>query len=275
MNTYENYNFDSHFQELFEKLSEFFSEKSYSIDKKGENIKAHQVYSFDIEVNNIIIDYLTQSIKIPMRIISEESEEVVIGEKEPELTFVIDPVDGSVNVNRGLNIFSFGIAILQGTEQLSVNFVIASMVGNLLTNEYYVARKGCGSYCNNEAIHASKRTDPKTFMFNFELSHLIKKDFPQFFDIIPEIHQVRSLGSAITALSLVARGGIDAHIDIRNRLTIENILPASLLILEAGGIITDSRGNELKPTKNLKTPFNIIASGNRTIHSWILKKINV
>ena len=208
-------------------------------------------------------------------IVSEESEKVIIGEKEPNLTFVIDPVDGSVNVNRGLNIFSFGIAVLQGSKHLSLKSVIASMVGNLLTNEYYFAQKGSGAYCNNKLIRASERKDPNTYMFNFELSHLLKGDFPQLFDIIPQIHQVRSLGSAITALSLVSNGSLDAHIDIRHRLTIENILPAGLLILESGGIITDSSGNELKPTNNLKTPFNIIASGNQKIHNWILKKINV
>jgi len=268
------FNFNYHFQNIFNDLSIFFKKKLYSSKKLGKNIKSHQVYGFDIEANNIIIEYLVKNFNYPAQIISEESEKIFLGNKEPKFTFIIDPVDGSANVGRNLNIFSVGIAVLTSIKEFSIDSLVVSMVGNYLTNEFFVAQKGSNAFCNNEPISTSKNTDPETFVFNFELNHLLKGQFQELFDITPQIHQVRSLGSALTALSLVASGRLDAHIDVRNRLTIENILPASLLILEAGGIITDDHGDSLKLTNNLEEPFNIIASGNSKIHNWILNKIN-
>jgi myo-inositol-1(or 4)-monophosphatase len=266
-------NFTYHFKKIFHKVSRFFEKGSYSIVKIGKNIKAHDVYLFDSEANDIIINYFKKNFKNSARIISEEGEEIFIGTGDPEFTVVIDPVDGSVNVNRGLNIFSCGIAVLRGLQPLTIDSVISSMVGNFLVKELYIAQKGSGAYCSKKIITGSMSNDPKTFIISIELSHLLSESFPQLLDILSEVHQVRSLGSAITAFSLVASGRLDAHIDIRDRLTIENILPASLLIKEAGGILTDPNGNELKPATDLKQPFNIVASGNPTIHTWILNKI--
>ncbi|MHA1651444.1 MAG: inositol monophosphatase family protein [Candidatus Helarchaeota archaeon] len=268
-----NINFNYIFQTLFDQLLHFFRKKSYSTGKLDKNIKAHQVYGFDIETNNLIIDYLRENFPISAQIISEESEAILIGRNKPKYTFLIDPVDGSVNVKQGLNIFSVGIALLTGINQLSIKNVIASFVGNFLTAECFIALKGKGAYCNSQQITGSKHVKPNTFIINFELSHSNLKNYPNLLNIIPKIHQVRSLGSAITAMSLVAKGSLDAHIDIRNRLTIENILPSSLIIQESGGIITDDKGNELKPAFNLNQPYSLVVSGNNTIHNWILENL--
>ncbi|MHA1129712.1 MAG: inositol monophosphatase family protein [Candidatus Helarchaeota archaeon] len=265
--------FESHFQALYTSLLQFFTQKSYSKSVKGENIKEHRVYAFDLEVNDLIVNYFKQHLSIPAKIISEEQDEIMVGNAEPEYLIVLDPVDGSVNVKRGLNIFAVGIAVLKGTNALAVDSVIAVMVGNFLTGELYTAVRGAGAFCNGAQIATSAEINPKNFCLSFELSHLQKCDLPQFLDIIPKIHQVRSLGSAISALSLVAKGALDAHIDVRNRLTIENILPPSLLISEAGGVISDEKGDKLDKAKDLKKGFNIIASGNEIIHQWILTNI--
>ncbi|MHA1265051.1 MAG: inositol monophosphatase family protein [Candidatus Helarchaeota archaeon] len=265
--------FNFHFQKLYRILLEYFDKKTYSKVKQGKNIKAHQVYAFDLEVNDIIIKYFQKNMPIPAKIISEEGEEVIIGNTDPKYLIVIDPVDGSVNVKRGLNIFAGGIAILKGATYLSLDSVVAAMVGNFLTRELYTATKGAGAYCNGMPIQSSSECDPKNFCLSFELSHLQEHNLPHLFELTSQIHQVRSLGSAIAALSLVAKGALEAHIDVRDRLTIENILPPSLIITEAGGIISDRKGEKLKRTTNLKQGFNIIACGNETIQQWILKRL--
>jgi myo-inositol-1(or 4)-monophosphatase len=82
---------------------------------------------------------------------------------------------------------------------------------------------------------------------------------------------VRAFGSAATVLVRVADGSLDAHLDLRNRLTPENFLASALIIREAGGLITDAAGNALPPIHSLTDCFSIIAAANPELHATLIQ----
>ncbi len=81
---------------------------------------------------------------------------------------------------------------------------------------------------------------------------------------------VRCFGSASRAFSLVATGALDAHIDIRKRVTPESFFAAALVVEEAGGCVVDPRGQPLSPAKELTDRFSVVAASTRELADEIV-----
>jgi fructose-1,6-bisphosphatase/inositol monophosphatase family enzyme len=53
---------------------------------------------------------------------------------------------------------------------------------------------------------------------------------------------------------------MDAHVDVRDRLTLESFLAASLAVEEAGGCVVDRKGNRLGAFTGLEQRTSLIAA---------------
>ena len=84
---------------------------------------------------------------------------------------------------------------------------------------------------------------------------------------------VRSYGCASRAISLVASGAIDAHIDVRSRLTPESFLAAAAILCEAGGCVLDAQGNGLGEFEDLCQTTTIVATATEELASEIIDAI--
>ena len=69
---------------------------------------------------------------------------------------------------------------------------------------------------------------------------------------------------------MVACGGLDAYVDVRDALTPENYMAGALLIAEAGGVISDRVGRPLAPVTSMTQSQSVVAAANRTLHAEIL-----
>jgi myo-inositol-1(or 4)-monophosphatase len=77
-------------------------------------------------------------------------------------------------------------------------------------------------------------------------------------------------GANALEICYLAEGSIDAFVDLRMRIRITDIAAAYLIASEAGAVITDEAGEELKPRFELARGLNFVASANRELHSTIL-----
>ena len=84
---------------------------------------------------------------------------------------------------------------------------------------------------------------------------------------------MRAFGCAALALSFVGAGSLDAYLDIRGRLTPENFLASSLILTEAGGVITDPEGKALPSINSLTERYNVLAAGMPGLHSELIQKL--
>jgi myo-inositol-1(or 4)-monophosphatase len=71
----------------------------------------------------------------------------------------------------------------------------------------------------------------------------------------------------------VANGAYDAYIDIGDVLTGESFLASVVIIREAGGIVTDTRGQPLSPIANLRQGFSLVAAATPELHQEILRRL--
>ena len=180
-----------------------------------------------------------------------------------EYSWVIDPLDGTRNFVNGIPIFAISIALLKGNEH------IASVIYNPLTDAMFSAEKGKGSFCNGYQFHVSAQ-DARTALVTIGTS--IKKENKElvakfFSNALNYVAAVRYLGSAALELAYLARGGTEGFINIGTKKW--DYAAGTLLVLEAGGTITDFEGNPWDLSKDY------FLASNGIIHPELLELAKV
>jgi fructose-1,6-bisphosphatase/inositol monophosphatase family enzyme len=106
-------------------------------------------------------------------------------------------------------------------------------------------------------------------MISVELNH--HSPIPGLARLMAAAKGVRCYGCASRALSLVAAGATDAHVDARGRLTAESYLAAARLVIEAGGWVAGLDGATLTAPESLTGRVSLVAASSRELCDEIVK----
>jgi myo-inositol-1(or 4)-monophosphatase len=188
--------------------------------------------------------------------LAEESGEKITGS---EYTWIVDPLDGTSNFANGIPIFAVSIALLKNKEP------VCAVVHNPITNALFVAEKGKGAQYNKNPIRVSSQAADKAMISIGTSAKPEDKELVGKFFVNGRkfVKSVRYLGSAALELCYLARGGTEGFINIGTSKW--DYAAGILLVLEAGGKITDFQGNPWSFDQNY-----FIASNGR-IHSKLLE----
>lgn len=176
-----------------------------------------------------------------------------------EFMWVIDPIDGTTNFVNGIPLFAISIALVKDSEH------VVSVIYNPITDTLFTAEKGKGAYCNGRRFNVSDQ-DAKTGMVTIGTSsdpndkELVRRLFYHAKDYIKS---VRYLGSTVIELGYLARGGTEGFVNVGTKKW--DYTAGTLIVLEAGGMITDFDGNPWQLDQNY-----FIAS-NKVVHPQLLK----
>lgn len=221
------------------------------------NAKGDLQRSFDVVADEFVRRYLERAFPAGV-LLSEESDERSFGTGEAQYRFVVDPVDGSDNFARGLPLAALNIAVLPVEGPLAPEQVLFSVVGDLREESPILAARGEGAYRGSTRLKSSAVGRLSEAFVSCELNHFAPP--PQLGTLLSRARGVRSYGCCSLALSLVASGAIDAHVDVRDRLTLESFLAASLAVEEAGGSLVDRKGSPLGALTGLQQRTSLIAA---------------
>lgn len=235
------------------------------------NAKGDVVKVFDRVANDAALTYL-QTLVIPLLVDSEESEPQLIGTSPPAYRLILDPVDGSDNWSRRLPLSALSCAVLPVDAPLKPESVIASIVGSLAQDIPWAAQQRSGAWHGEAQLQSSNVHNLADAMISIELNHYAPP--PNLARIMADARGVRSYGSASCAITFVASGITDAHIDTRARLTPESYLAAAHLLLEAGGCIAGLDGAPLPAASSLTDGISLIAAANRALCDEIVERLN-
>ncbi len=166
---------------------------------------------------------------LPLLAISEERGEVRIGDGEPELRVVIDPIDGSMNVRRTIPSHSLSIAVASGDSMEAVDF---GFVHDFGAREEFAAERGGGATLNGRPIA------PHGHELGLEVVGLESAD-PRWIGasiaaLEGKAYRLRSVGSIAITLAYVAAGRFDAMLSARQCRSVD-AAAAQLIVREAGG----------------------------------------
>ncbi|MFX1309413.1 MAG: inositol monophosphatase family protein [Promethearchaeota archaeon] len=218
----------------------------------------------DLVAENVIIDTLKKS-NVNLLLISEELGEIYIGEEEKarenQNTLIVDPLDGSNNAVRGVPYCSVSIAYAVGK---SMKDIKKAVVLNLNTKDVYWAEKGKGAYFNNKKIYVSDLDISQKCFFELNLPMKdLMKNLQKLSPLIRRFYRVRILGSSALTLCQIARGAMEAFINLRPSNRLVDVAAGLLILREAGGRIFSINGTEINHELSIKIKFPFIASNNK------------
>lgn len=214
----------------------------------------------DLIAENIVINTLENE-KINLLLISEELGERYIGNKEEAIksqnVLIIDPVDGSNNAVRGIPYCSISIAYARGK---SIKDIKKAVVLDLVSKDIYWAVKGEGAYLNDKKIHVSNLNLSDNCFFELNLP---KKNAFQYLSelkpIIERFHRIRILGSSALTLCQVAKGSMEAFINLRESNRLVDVAAGLLILKEAKGQFFSLDGSELDQKLSIALKFPFVA----------------
>ena len=209
-------------------IRDFGEIEKLQVSKKGP---ADFVTNADLKTEKIIIEELKKA-KPNYSIISEESG--VENNKDKDNTWIIDPIDGTVNFLHGVPHFAISIALR------SKNEIVSGVIFDPIKNEMFYAEKNNGAYFNNQRIRVSKKNQINDCLF--VTGGKIKNE--------PNV-VYRKSGCAALDMAYVASGRYDGY--FQYDLNLWDIAAGIVLVNEAGGILNEL---DLSINRNIK----IIAS---------------
>ena len=159
------------------------------------------------------------------------------------LRWLVDPIDGTVNFAHGLPIWCVSIA-LEDAGRVLAGVVVAPVLG-----WWFEATLGGGARDGTGAllrVSATQRLEHALLATGFPYDRATNpnNNFAEFLHF-KRISSVRRLGAAALDLCLVARGAFDGYWE--RHLSPWDIAAGSLIVTEAGGTVTDTRGGPFDP----------------------------
>jgi len=238
-------------------LSRFFNKSFVVSNKEGIN---NLVTEADHASEKAILDVIKK--EFPGHyILSEEAGEII---QDSSYKWIIDPIDGTVNFAHSIPLCCVSIAVEYNGE------IVLASVYNPIMNELFFAEKGKGSTLNDKQIKVSKKQNVMNacLVTGFPYTYLDAPNGPlQIFEkLIRKGIPVRRLGSAATDLCWVAAGRFDGFYE--HKLQAWDSAGGYLIVEEAGGRVTDFKGNKFSPYQ----PHILATNGD--IHDEMLAVIN-
>ena len=209
-------------------IRDFGEIEKLQVSKKGPH---DFVTNADLKTEKIILDVLRKA-KPNYSIISEENGIEI--NKDKRNTWIVDPIDGTVNFLHGIPHFAISIAYMTEGE------IVSGITFDPIKNEIFYAEKNNGAFFNNQRIKVSKKDNINDCLF--VTGDNINKEIG-----IP----FRKSGCAALDLAYVAAGRYDGY--FQHGLCLWDIAAGIILVKEAGGITNEIN---LSNTENL----NVIAS---------------
>ncbi|MCP9759386.1 inositol monophosphatase [Aquitalea sp. S1-19] len=204
------------------------------VEKKSAN---DFVTDVDRAAEQAIIDVILEAYP-SHAILAEESGAKGMGASEYE--WIIDPIDGTTNFLHGHSQYAISIALAHKGQ------VIEAVVYDPSRNDLYTASRGVGAFLNERRIRVSKRIQMNECLiatgFPVVDQSMIDTYLAILKDVIAKSAGARREGAASLDLCNVACGRMDGFFEFN--LKPWDIAAGSLIVQEAGGIVTDMKGEQ-------------------------------
>ncbi|CAH0398077.1 unnamed protein product [Chilo suppressalis] len=239
---------------MSELIDEYFDEALAIVKAAGKLITEHVSGCKEFEFKSCDIDLVTEVDKnVEEMLIGGLSktfpEHKFIGEESvadgakciltDDPTWVIDPVDGTLNFVHGFPHSCISLGLVINKES------VAGIIYNPIIGQLFTAKKGQGAFLNGRQIHVSKINELKKALIAFEAGTSRDEEkcravMENFKMVVNKGHGVRSLGSAALNMAMVAMGGADANFEFG--IHAWDVAAGDILVREAGGVCIDPSG---------------------------------
>lgn len=245
-----------------EKISEIYQRAPKVYEKEDGSV----VTQADLASQRIILSGLR---KYGYGFLSEESRDDLSRLKKEKI-WIIDPLDGTRDFLDRTDQFSIMVALIYEREP------ILGVVYQPVGDKMYFAEKGNGAYVKEDGeplrkLEASNVTYLSDACMVVSRSHL--SDCERSFLAGNKVSRINYVGSIGVKLGLIAEGKADSYISFSNKTCQWDICAPEIVLKEAGGEVTDLKGEHFIYNRPQIRNLNGIIAGNKAIHGEIIRKL--
>lgn len=258
-------------ERLFQQVRAYVHSERFDRNKVYSQSSGHITMQFDRDAEDIIIHGLIES-GLGFEVLTEERPPFSTV-PAPAYRIVIDPIDGSTNIIRGIMTAAVSLAVLPVDAPILPAQVQWALVGELFSGTVYQALRGGGAFCNGQPCKVSEARAIQQSLVGLNLDG---RDLNVLRALLTEktpLKNIRRTGSSAMDTVYVASSSYDAYIDVGDILTGESFLASLSIVLEAGGIVSDHQGKPLRPITNLTEGYSLVIAGTKELHEAILTRI--
>jgi myo-inositol-1(or 4)-monophosphatase len=188
------------------------------------------------------------------------------GPTDSDYSWMVDPLDGTINYTTGLPLYSVSVALLRSGTPL-VGVVYVPSVG-----QTYSAVRGSGAECNGGTLGTAEKTELADAVLSFMLtSHydaaLRDWTLAVIAGLAPVARGLRLFVSQALELALVASGSL--HGTVCNGTHGFSSAAGALIVSEAGGVVTDLEGHRYSPG----TSSSLVAAATSSLSAALLDEL--
>ena len=185
--------------------------------------------------------------ELQKRLLEILPEAVFVGEEEDVhasvtdgYAFIVDPIDGTTNFIKDYHASAISVALIKDAKRYM------GVVYNPYLDEVYTAVKGKGAFLNGSPIQVSRQPLENGIVIFGTATYYeeyAKATFDMAYDYYCKALDVRRSGSAALDLCNIAAGRAELFFELR--LCPWDYAAGSLIVEEAGGVVTTIDGGEL------------------------------
>lgn len=249
--------------------------RHFDADHAPDIITGPEVRNFatqvDVDIQRLIRGHIAQ--KYPSHTFIGEEEGLQVAASQDGYTWVVDPLDGTLNFYFGVPLFVVAIGVLkQGTPHIGVIY-------DPYHGELYAAERGQGPALLTRMADGSERELLAPKLDNLGdaivMTHLTTDDTyrSRFLDngtlsrLATASRHIRMLGCGQLALSYIARGRFHAFVD--NYTHPWDVVAGHVVVEASGGVVTDIMGNPWTSDSR-----SIVAACSPAIHRTLVGLVN-
>ena len=241
-------------------LRDFGELEKLQVSVKGQNdfvtmadVKAQEIIHYELSRSRTDYGFLMEEGKIKNNI------------NENEYTWIIDPIDGTLNFMNGIPYFAISIALHHKDK------IIAGVVYDPVHNDFYWAEEGIGAYLNDQRLRVKNKKTLDQSIIALGIPFLGRGNHQQHIKIqqavMSKVAGLRRFGAASLDLAYVAAGRVDGFWEFG--LSSWDVAAGIILVKEAGGLAIgiDNKENPLLTGNIVAGNVNIVQELQKVINS--------
>lgn len=207
--------------------------------RRAEGVSVETTKSSDVDVVTLVDREVEEWLRA--EILAARPDDSIAGEEgdahvgTSEYTWILDPIDGTVNFLYGLPYYSVSVAVARGNPEPEEWELVAGAVCAPALNTVWDAGLGEGAARNGVPLGPPSAKDLSQsllvtgFGYSAELRALQGRIIA---DLLPRVRDIRRLGSAAIDLCLLADGSVDIYYELA--LNSWDMAAGTIVAAEAG-----------------------------------------
>ena len=165
-------------------------------------------------------------------------EEGNVSSSQSGITWVVDPIDGTVNFLYGIPEYTVSIAAVEGPPNPEQWTPLAGAVVNPSSGDVFTAGRGMGAFLGTKQLTVRPPVDLEGALVftGFACgSHFRRHQAQLLVELLPQVRDIRRIGSAALDLAMVAAGMGDVYWE--RTISPWDFAAGAVVVEEAGGVV--------------------------------------